>query len=203
MRALSRTLYNSSRWLHIYLSTLLFSLLLFFCITGVVLNHIHWLDNTSEDKTIEQNLPVSWFSPQLTLEELQPKASKWLRKTYNLPQAKSIEFDHDTHEIFVDYSLPAGGALAIISLTDKQVSLDYQQAHWMNLWTDLHKGRHSGAIWSWIIDISAVLMVFFAMTGLIILFQNRKKRRSGLIAACIGTLSPVIIYYLFVPFVIA
>lgn len=203
MQTVSRILYNSSRWLHIYLSTALFSLLLFFCISGLVLNNMHWLDETSNDVQLEVELPQDWQWQTDELQQLMPVISVWLSKEYNLPHPRNVEFDPDFGEIIFDYSLPAGGALATVSVADKLLILEYQQAHWMNIWTDLHKGRHSGAVWSWVIDISAVLMLLFALTGFIILFQNRNKRGAGFVTAVAGTLTPFVIYLIFVPFVSA
>jgi len=201
MQVFSRVLYNSSRWLHIYLSTALFSLLLFFCASGLVLNNMHWLDDTGTESQLEVELPQDWDWQNQDLPVLMPKISIWLSKEYNLPHPRSVEFDPDFGEIIVDYSLPAGGALATILVHEQSLLLEYQQNHWMNIWTDLHKGRHSGTVWSWVLDISAVLMLLFAVTGFVILFQNRKKRGPGVFTAVAGTLTPFIIYLLFVPFV--
>lgn len=201
MHITSRKFYNFSRWLHIYLSTALFALLLFFCLTGVILNHIAWLSGTEQEQVISAELPKDWSSQQASLVELTPMASAWLRQEYNLPAPKNIEYDNDFGELIFDYSLPGATALAIISVPDRQLTLEYQEPHWLSVWSDLHKGRHSGAVWSWVIDVSAVLMLIFAITGLIILWQNRKKRNAGLLAVLVGAMTPVGIYYLFVPFV--
>ena len=55
-------------------------------------------------------------------------------------------------ELILDYSLPGASALAVISIADQQLTLEYQEPHWLSVWSDLHKGRHSGAVWSWVID---------------------------------------------------
>ena len=201
MHITSRKFYNFSRWLHIYLSTALFALLLFFCLTGVILNHIAWLSGTEQEQVISAELPEDWPSQLDNLVELTPVASAWLTQEYNLPGPKNIEYDNDFGELILDYSLPGASALAVISIADQQLTLEYQEPHWLSVWSDLHKGRHSGAVWSWVIDVSAVLMLVFAITGLIILWQNRKKRNAGLLAVFVGVMTPVGIYYLFVPFV--
>jgi hypothetical protein len=64
---------------------------------------------------------------------------------------------------------------------------------------DLHKGRHTGEYWSWLIDISAVFMLLFSFTGLIILFQQLKRRGTGLWLLMWGTATPVLIYLIWVP----
>ena len=64
---------------------------------------------------------------------------------------------------------------------------------------DLHKGRDSGTAWSWVIDISAVLMIFVSVTGLALLFYLKKRRRSGLIVTLAGFLLLVLVWAIWVP----
>ena len=66
---------------------------------------------------------------------------------------------------------------------------------------DAHEeeGRHTGEAWSWVIDISAVLMILFSITGMIILFQNRKKRLVGIWLTVLGVATPAVIYLCWVP----
>ncbi|WP_083488755.1 PepSY-associated TM helix domain-containing protein [Pedobacter borealis] len=64
---------------------------------------------------------------------------------------------------------------------------------------DLHKGRDSGKAWSWIIDISAVLMTLVSISGIILICFIKKKRLSGFIIAAVGTIACYLIYKLFVP----
>ena len=63
----------------------------------------------------------------------------------------------------------------------------------------LHQGRDSGAVWKWVIDISAALMILVSMTGLIILFSLRRSLRKGLWTMTIGGLLSYGLYYFFVP----
>jgi hypothetical protein len=50
-----------------------------------------------------------------------------------------------------------------------------------------------------LLDISAVLMLLFSFTGLIILFQQLKRRGTGLWLLMWGTATPVLIYLIWVP----
>lgn len=64
---------------------------------------------------------------------------------------------------------------------------------------DLHKGRDSGPIWSIVIDVSALLMIFVSITGTILIFYIKRKRRSGIITAVAGTILFALLYVWFVP----
>ena len=46
---------------------------------------------------------------------------------------------------------------------------------------DLHKGRDTGPIWKAIIDVSAGLLLFISITGLVLLYFVHKYRLAGVI----------------------
>ncbi|KMT63970.1 PepSY-associated TM helix domain-containing protein [Catenovulum maritimum] len=192
-----RQFYNWSRLLHIYMSTALFSLLIFFSVTGITLNHLEWVSTTNEPKSLQDQLPNS------VLNKLKPPISEalliWLDTKYGLSSATNIEWDQDNHEILLDYPYPAGYAYVIVNINNGQLTIDYQNGQFWQVVNDLHKGRHAGKAWSWLIDISAGFMVFFSITGLIILWQNRPKRKLGIALTVLGTVTPVFIFILFVP----
>jgi len=200
-RQFSRKLYQMSRWLHIYVSAGLFGLLIFFCITGLVLNHPNWMKQTAQVNTFEHTLPESL---QLQLEaateqQAQQLLGAHLQGFVPRAEAKNVEWYPEDNEAIFDYSLPAGYALATVDLQHFKVMFEVQTGGMWQLLGDLHMGRHSGVVWSWIIDLSAVLMVIFALTGLVLLFQNRPKRQQGFVTALLGIVTPVLIFLVFVP----
>ncbi|VUD46041.1 hypothetical protein TDB9533_00744 [Thalassocella blandensis] len=196
-----RQFFYWARLLHIYVSTALFALLIFFCITGYFLNHLKTFGGQNEDGSIQIRLPekihqsLDDSSTTMNVTTL----TQWLHQRYHLQAPRSIEFDRDMNELFVDYNLPAGYATAVVNLDDGELVLDYRRGNTLAIWNDLHKGRHSGKVWSWIIDLSALLMVFFALTGIAILFQHKKQRKTGVILVVLGALTPVVIYLVAVP----
>ena len=198
-----RSFYSFSRALHIYLSTALFFLLILFCVSGVILNHIDWLEGDKNNGQINQPLPTSLISKaQLNPDNLAPlftDIETYLAKQYGLTQPKSIDWEKQDALVMLDYPLPAGFAFAELDFISGELNLDYQTGGVLSLIGDLHKGRYTGEAWSWVIDISAVLMVLFAITGMIILFQNRKKRLVGIWLTVLGVATPVVIYLCWVP----
>ncbi len=66
---------------------------------------------------------------------------------------------------------------------------------WVAIINDLHKGRDTGPVWSWVIDISAVVLTLISITGLALIFWLRLKRRSGIIIAIIGLLLVIGAYF--------
>jgi hypothetical protein len=64
---------------------------------------------------------------------------------------------------------------------------------------DLHKGRDTGGVWKALIDISAGLLVFISLTGLILLYFVHKYRLAGIILLGVGALTSYVVYAVWVP----
>ncbi len=64
---------------------------------------------------------------------------------------------------------------------------------------DLHKGRDTGKTWSFMIDLSAVLMTLVSLTGMVLLWFVKRRRFSGFILAGIGAVVCYLIYLFLIP----
>lgn len=191
------------RVIHIYISTALFSLLIFFCVSGLLLNHLSWISDEGKISGVKEgHLPVEVIGTDhkdISVVNAVALIAPYLSDTYQLHEPSSFDWDKDINELILDYPIPAGYALVVINTTTFDYYIEYQQANLLSILNDLHKGRHSGEVWSWVIDISAVLICLFSLTGLFILFQNKKKRQFGLWLTLLGSVTPIIIYYFFIP----
>lgn len=194
-----KILFQYFRDVHVYFSTLLFALLIFFSVTGVLLNHLDWLPSDEDLQTIEYTLAQGALKSSGESVDI-IAWEHYLMDRHGLPKARSIDLDRDVGEINFDFSLPAGSSFIVVDLHSNRVLIEAQRSHWLLLLNDLHKGRHSGQTWSWLIDLSAGFMVFISITGMIILFQQRRRKTAGIILAVLGTVSPVAVYLLFVPY---
>lgn len=202
-RQFKRRFYGYARAAHVYFSTYLLALLIFFCVSGVVINHPQWLQGRAVDgdQMVEFSQPLKASLGAADVFEHPPLAQieKELNQQFDLPDASDIMLDKAAAEIIFDYKIPAGYASLVININEQQGYLEYRNGGFWALMGDLHKGRNSGIAWVWLIDLSAVIMVLFAITGLIILLQNKKFRGPGLWWVAAGVLTPIIIYLLWVP----
>ncbi|GLX86840.1 peptidase [Thalassotalea loyana] len=195
--ALAKRIFSVCRWLHIYISCALFSLLLFFCITGITLNHPDWAkSNESKLTTIE--LP-SKFTLDDTSEYPLKGLQTFIEKKSGLTTPRSIDVALEVGEITFDYPLPAGYAFVTVMLNEQIIEIEHTQGDTLALLNDLHKGRHSGLTWFYLIDVTAFLMVLFTITGIVILLQNAKHRRKALVLLLLGSLTPMAVYLAAVP----
>ncbi|WP_176736809.1 PepSY-associated TM helix domain-containing protein [Oligoflexus tunisiensis] len=202
----ARQVFQTSRELHIYVSTLFFALLIFFSITGILLNHTSWMASDAREGEREIEVPAAlqkewenavWDPDAEPVSVVELK--KFLRTTYGLEQPKELKFDHEFREITLDYQTPSAYAFVTVRTEEKKILLEFRQFGFWQVMGDLHKGRNSGKAWSWVIDVSALAMIFFSLTGMVILVQNMKYRRIGLVLCVAGLFLPWMIYYFLVP----
>lgn len=196
----ARQLFSVSRWLHVYLSATLLCLLLFFCITGFTLNHADWFSAEGNTVIETHTLPTDLINALSADDVIPVKALKnFIQHSLGLTDPRSIDMELDMGEVSLDYPLPAGYAFVSIFLDEGTMEVEYRTGSLVALFNDLHKGRYTGPGWSLLIDISAVVMSIFSIAGLVILLQHKKYRTPGLLFVAIGTLTPIIVYLLFVP----
>ena len=90
----------------------------------------------------------------------------------------------------------------------REASIDRETAEYqfseLRLWlaaiiNDLHKGRDTGTAWSIFIDISAMLLVFISISGVLLLIWLKRLWRSGFYTIIGGTVAIAIFIWLSVP----
>lgn len=196
----ARRFFSTCRLLHVYVSTALFSLLVFFSLTGLTLNHAQFFTGDASEDVAQFSLPEE-LSDGLRNQRPAPvdELQTYVELITGLNDLRSMDVDLEAGEIGFDYPLPAGFAFVSVDIEAGEMLLESGKGTWVALLNDLHKGRHSGAIWSWIIDLSAVLITVFSFTGLMILLQQQKRRSMGLVLTVFGTLTPFLVYLLWVP----
>ena len=72
-------------------------------------------------------------------------------------------------DIYVALPRPGGDAWLNIERGSGAVSYEVTDRGWIAYLNDLHKGRHTGAAWSWFLDVFAVAAMVFCLTGLLLL----------------------------------
>lgn len=189
------------RWLHIYGSMLGLCATLLFAVTGLTLNHAEWFENGAPVvRSLEGTLaPTLLGDPARdggTVDKL--TVAETLRARHGLKGMVS-SFEVDDTQCLVIWKGPAYSADATIERHDGRYRLEESRRPLMALLDDLHKGRDCGPVWSFVIDASAVVLAFLSLTGLWLLFYLKKRRRSGLLIALLGTVALVVAFVLGVP----
>jgi hypothetical protein len=204
--ARAKRMFHWSRLIHVYLSTLFLGLLIFFSITGLLINHNEWIKSPAKEGEFEKPIPAeimaNWSSYNWNEAAELPETKSilaFLKNSYGLVNPKEVKIDNEAHELTFDFQMASSYVFVTAMADEKSLRFEHREFGFWQVMGDLHKGRNSGANWSLLIDISAVAMILFSLTGLFILFQNMKQRRIGSILTLGGLVLPVLIYYFLVP----
>lgn len=172
------------RWLHVYGSLLGLCATLFFAVTGLTLNHADWFEGGEPVvRTLTGTLPTAALGERVD----QLAVAEQLRHAHQLQGMVTGFQADDPDECLVIWKGPGYSADAIIQRGTGAYRIEEARRSWVAVFDDLHKGRDSGPVWSLVIDVCAVGLVFVAATGLWLLLYLRKRRRRGLLVALLGT----------------
>lgn len=184
-----------SRWLHTYLSMVSFTILLFFAVTGITLNHQAAFTGEAKTKRFTGTFSAAWMkAPDAHKDELIAA----LRSSHHIRAALS-DFRVDDDQVQISFKGPGYSADGFADRATGKYELLENRLGFVAIINDLHKGRDTGKAWSGVIDVSAALMTFVSLTGLVLIFFLHKRLRAGMIALAIGTALCWIVYQIWVP----
>jgi uncharacterized protein len=174
--------------------------LLLFAVTGYTLNHAADLEAEPKTVRVEKVLDAATLAALARAKDKAPLPSIVVTavKAQTGADIAKRPADVSDDEIFVDLAGPGVGSSVTIIPETGELIYERTTRGTIAVLNDLHKGRHTGAVWSWFIDILAVACVVFSVTGLGLLWVYSKNRAITwpLVAAGIGL--PVILFLLFV-----
>ncbi len=183
-----------SRWMHTYVLMASFAILLFFAATGLTLNHAEWFAGQQRTIQLKGSVESAWLRGTVRKLEI----VEHLRQAHGIRGAMS-DFRVDDAQCSVSFKGPGYTADAFI---DRSTGAYDLTETWNGFWAvmnDLHKGRDSGRVWAWVIDLSAALMVVVGLSGFVLIFLLAKGRLSGLVIAGTGALICWGLYFRLVP----
>ncbi|BBL91292.1 peptidase [Vibrio rotiferianus] len=198
-----------ARRLHIYISMALLLVTLFFALTGITLNRPELFERR---EPIIQQHTLTIPNEQLFADEgsFQPNRAallSFLTQETDLrgtPSALDVYTEVEDGELLIgelslDFKGPGYNATVFVDMTTGEAEVETTNYGIVALLNDLHKGRNSGGVWKWFIDITALLMVFFVLTGVCLLLPKKKTFRTSMQWMSFGTVLSLIIYFAAVP----
>ena len=172
------------RWLHIYLSMVSFTALLFFAVTGITLNHPTWLGADKQSvREASGEIKKDWLEG----EPDQLEIAEHLRSEQKL-SGRVVQFEVGELDCMVVFKSPGYAADIMIDRQTGKFQLAETSSGWVSIMNDLHKGRDSGYGWSILIDVSAIMMILVSISGFALLFYLKLRRAAGLLTALAGTI---------------
>ena len=198
MKPSKKTL-NIARLIHVYVSMALLTLLLFFSVTGITLNHPEWFSR-HQAQVIEQELTIKSIT-QLSITDDQITDEQQQVITNEIEQAFAISLHNIAPELMsgeLFYSIKQAGKSVSITIVLETGEAFFEQTHygWWAVLNDLHKGRNTSNFWGLIIDLSSLLFIVFAITGFILAIPQKRFRRTLLLSLASTVLAIISIIYL-------
>lgn len=174
---INKKLLSLSRLVHIYVSIALFTLLIFFSITGITLNHPEWFDeNQSQDTSLDFQV-----SPELLVEDQQGALLAHLYKLELIGKGV-LTYERSEEEIYISVKRPGSHHVLVM---DTQSGESYRETTDYGNWAllnDLHKGRNAGLFWTFVIDITSVLFILFGISGFILVIPQKRFMKTVFVA---------------------
>lgn len=155
------------RKLHVYCSLICCTLLLVFSLTGISLNHRVMFEAEPKQSTSQYVIEKEDVrSIQLLLREL-PLA-------LNTKELEQLILNKEL-------SLPSPGKRLELYIEDKQLFIERSDFGLVSQLNELHQGRYTSIRWKIISDVTAVVFIFIAITGVWLSLRDLKQRRNYLL----------------------
>lgn len=181
--------------------------ILLFSATGITLNHASQIEaqpTTTRQETATPssiNLQLQQVAQQATEQKILPNnVKKWLINQQGIRLTSESQIEWSAEEVYISLPKAGGDAWARFSLADAQFEYESTSRGLVSLLNDLHKARHTGAVWQWFIDLFAVACLIFSLTGLFILQQHARRRPMVWPLVGAGLIIPALLVVFFVHF---
>lgn len=175
--------------------------MLLFAITGITLNHAAQIQVKPQIETVEVDVPEALLAQLVIPEEdkapLPENLVQWLQTEYAIhAQGKMAEWSED--EIYLSLPRPGGDAWLTIDIASGELLYEKTDRGWISYFNDLHKGRNTGLVWFWFLDVFAVACIIFCITGLVLLYRHAGSRPTTWPMVGLGLVIPLLLAILFI-----
>lgn len=215
MTRFHRWLIKTARTVHLYVTLFGLGVILFFSVTGFMLNHIEWFLpdeplTRKEARTLpHERLPGGKLpAPGEATGDDKLAIVEALRKEFGIA-GELWSFDNGSEDqIVVSFKRAGGEAEARIRREDNMTEVERKYQGWAIVMTDLHRGnrgnvtnepKFTGVIWTWVIDITCLLMLVISVSGLVLWWSLKGRGKHSTIVLLVGAAIVFGIYYWLVP----
>lgn len=177
--------------------------LLLFAITGFTLNHAAEIEGSPQTIERKGQLPAPLL-PAIkpddaadTKKPLPAPVAEWVEGNLDIKHARG-DAEWSADEIYLALPRPGGDGWVAIDRASGAVTTESTNRGWIAWLNDLHKGRNSGTVWKWFIDIFVLACIVFSLTGLVLLQMHSKNRPSTWPLVGAGLVIPAILAIFFI-----
>jgi len=221
MSPLFRRVVKWARTVHLYLTLFCLGLLLFFGVTGFMLNHEGWFVS-SRESVVPCEVPADLLAEP---EKHELQIVELLRAKYGVvgslstvedlaaeaestqPAAHKPLLEISSDEIRGVFKRPGSQVTAVIFREEREVSdhtfkpgqgeITFHTTGANGLLLDLHRGKDTSGPWHLVIDAIAVVYLVVAATGIIMWWSLKGRGKYGLLAVIVGIVLSVVLVVVF------
>ncbi|HEY6125759.1 MAG TPA: PepSY-associated TM helix domain-containing protein [Steroidobacteraceae bacterium] len=172
-------LYRTMHLWHWISAAVCFAALTLFTVTGITLNHASAISAEPEVTSGEARLPENLRATLATAntDVVPADIAAWAEDSFDV-SLRDAAAEWSEEELYL--SAPGPGRDAWVSIDRASGTAKYESTDrgWLAYFNDLHKGRNTGIAWIVFIDVVAVAVLFFSLTGLVLLWIQARQRKS-------------------------
>lgn len=191
------TAFGSLRQWHWISSALCLVGMILFAFTGITLNHAADIKAEPVTVTLETELSATLLKTLSGRSDgpLPLALRQWLLQEHNI-SVPSTAAEWQGNEVYLGMPRPGGDAWLSIETDSGVLLYERTERGWISYLNDLHKGRNTGLLWSWFIDIFSLLCLVFSLSGLWLLMRYARQRPSTWPVVALGVVLPLLIIIL-------
>jgi hypothetical protein len=193
--------YRTTHLLHWISAAVCFAALALFTITGITLNHAGSIGGqpvvTTHTAEVPGTLRTALGTGAGADATLPAGLGRWIRSEFDVSTADAtVEWSDE--ELYLSAPGPGRDAWVSIDRASGAARSESTDRGWIAYFNDLHKGRNTGLAWRVFIDIVAAAVLFFSLTGLVLLQIQARQRPSTWPLVIGGTIFALAIMIFFV-----
>jgi len=180
-----------ARYIHMYLSLFGLVLLLFFAVTGFMLNNPDWFslgETQTHTSTVTLSTTLIASGDKLALVEK-------LRKDAGVTGFLDSYDTSDPKIAFLTFKSPGQKFDVQITRATGEASISHEWHGFLGRITELHRGNDTGTPWKLVIDATALLLITSILTGVTLWLMVPRWRNYGLAAIALCATTCAFIYY--------
>jgi len=193
-------LYRTMHLWHWISAAVCFAALTLFTVTGITLNHASAISAepqvSSGGAQLPENLRATLATAAPQVSAPPPDITAWAEDEFKL-SLRDATAEWSEEELYLSAPGPGRDAWVSIDRASGAAKFEATDRGWLAYFNDLHKGRNTGITWTIFIDVVAVAVLFFSLTGLVLLWIQARQRTSTwpLVGGGIAIVTALMIFF--------
>jgi hypothetical protein len=173
--------YRLTHQLHWISAAICFAALALFTITGITLNHAASIGAQPAVTARTAQMPAALLpalGPDAPEDGVPAPIGQWVDAEFGI-DASEANAEWSEEELYLSAPGPGRDAWVSVDRASGAAKFESTDRGWISYFNDLHKGRNTGFVWTLFIDVVAAAVLFFSLTGLVLLHIQSRQRKSS------------------------